>query len=134
MCLHWGNYSKHLYQLLQNHITVFDEYPVEDKHSILRAQTKPSDTADELRKKAKAIFQSREKQSNFNSAETNLWNCTHFRHPTDEQLQHRYNLQSVHFELKFRSFFNISPKQFSFSKNQLNFLAVKQQQLLLFAP
>jgi len=34
-----------------------------------------------------------------------LWNCTHFRHPTDEQVQHSYifsnyhNLQSVHFEL-----------------------------------
>ena len=64
MCLHWGKYSQHLYQLLQNYITVFDEYPVENTHSILRAQTKPSDTADELRKKAKAIFQSKEKQSN----------------------------------------------------------------------
>ena len=32
-----------------------------------------------------------------------LWNCTHFRHPTDEQLHYRYsnyyNLQSVHFDL-----------------------------------
>ena len=34
------------------------------------------------------------------------WNCTHFRHPTDEQLGHvdiffsnYYNLQSVYFEL-----------------------------------
>ena len=34
-----------------------------------------------------------------------LWNCTYFRHPTDEQLRHvdilfsnYYNLQSVHFE------------------------------------
>ena len=43
----------------------------------------------------------------FNGAETNkLWNCTHFRHPTDEQLGHvdiffsNYdNLQSVYFEL-----------------------------------
>ena len=67
MCLHWGKYSQHLYQLLQNYITVVDEYQVENTHSILRAQTKPSDTADELRKKAKAIFQSKEKQSNFRS-------------------------------------------------------------------
>ena len=38
-----------------------------------------------------------------------MWNCTHFRHPTDEQLRHvdiyiyfsnYYNLQSVHFELE----------------------------------
>ena len=37
-----------------------------------------------------------------------LWNCTHFRHPTDEQLRHvdiyflatkKDNLQSVYFEL-----------------------------------
>ena len=35
-----------------------------------------------------------------------LWNCTPFRHPTDEQLGHvdiffsnYYNLQSVYFEL-----------------------------------
>ena len=46
MCLHWGNYSQHLYQLLQNHITVFDEYPVENTHSVLPAQAKPSDTAE----------------------------------------------------------------------------------------
>ena len=43
-----------------------------------------------------------------NGAETIiLWNSTHFRHPTDEQLGHvdtffsnYYNLQSVYFELK----------------------------------
>ena len=35
-----------------------------------------------------------------------MWNCTHFRHPTDEQLGHvdiffsnYYNLQSVYFKL-----------------------------------
>ena len=35
-----------------------------------------------------------------------LWNCTHLRHPTDEQLGHvniffsnYYNLQSVYFEM-----------------------------------
>ena len=42
----------------------------------------------------------------FDGAENKLWNCTHFRHPTNEQLRHVdiffsdfYNLQSVHFEL-----------------------------------
>ena len=36
-----------------------------------------------------------------------MWNCTHFRRPTDEQLRHvdiffvnYYNLQSDHFKLK----------------------------------
>ena len=38
-------------------------------------------------------------------SQNQLWNCTHFRHPTDEQLRHvdiffsnYYNLQSVYFE------------------------------------
>ena len=38
--------------------------------------------------------------------ELKLWNCTHFRHPTDEQLgqvdiffSNYYNLRSVYFEL-----------------------------------
>ena len=40
---------------------------MENTHSILRAQTKPSDNADQLRQRAKIIFQSKEKQSNFRS-------------------------------------------------------------------
>ena len=67
MCSHWGKYSPELYNLLRNYITIFDEYPVENTHSILRAQTKSSDSADQLRKKAKTIFQSKEKQCNFRS-------------------------------------------------------------------
>ena len=67
MCSHWGKYAPQLYELLQNHITVFDEYPVENTHSIIRAQTNPYDSAEQLRKKAKSIFQSKERQSNFRS-------------------------------------------------------------------
>lgn len=67
MCAHWGKYSKQLYELLQNYITTFDEYPVENTHSILRAQTNASDTAEQLRKKAKTIFQSKESQAHFRS-------------------------------------------------------------------
>ena len=62
-------------------------------HGILRSQTKVSDTANELRKQAKFIFQSKEKQSHF------------------------------------RSFFT-TPKQFSFSHNQLRFLKVRCAQVL----
>lgn len=40
---------------------------VENTHSILRAQTSPTDTADQLRKKSKTIFQSKEQQSNLRS-------------------------------------------------------------------
>ena len=93
MCSHWGKYASQLYNLLTNYITIFDEYPVENTHSILRSQTKVSDTATELRKKAKSIFQSKDKQSHF------------------------------------RSFFT-TPKQFSFSHNQLRFLKVRCAQVL----
>ena len=67
MCSHWGKYAPQLYNLLKNYITIFDEYPVENTHIILRSQTKDSDMADDLRKKAKSIFQSKEKQSHFRS-------------------------------------------------------------------
>ena len=45
--------------MLQNYITVFNEYPGKNTHGVLRAQTKTSDTADELRKKAKLFFSAR---------------------------------------------------------------------------
>lgn len=48
MCSHWGKNAPQLYNLLTNYITIFDEYPVENTHSILRSQTKVSDTANEL--------------------------------------------------------------------------------------
>ena len=51
-----------------------------------------------------------------------MWNCTHFRHSTDEQLRQvriffstGYNLQSVHFEL-IRAFF---PNHFSMSTRKV---------------
>ena len=70
MCAHWGNYCPQLYKLLQQNITIFDEYPVENTHRIIRAQTKPSDTAEQLKKKAKSIFQSKAKQENFRASYT----------------------------------------------------------------
>ena len=36
--------------------TIFDEYPVENTHSILRAQTHQSDTAEQLTKKRKLFL------------------------------------------------------------------------------
>ena len=66
-CSHWGKNAPQLYNLLTNYITIFDEYLVENTHSILRSQTKVSDTANELREKAKSIFQSKDKQLHFRS-------------------------------------------------------------------
>ena len=77
-----------MYNLLGNYIAIFNEYPVENTHSILHSQKKGSDSADELSKKAKSIFQSKGKQSHY------------------------------------RSFFT-TPKQFSFSHNQLWLLKVR---------
>ena len=59
MCSHWGKHAPQLYNLIRNYIAIFDEYPVENTHSILRSQTKGSDSADELRKKAKSISSQR---------------------------------------------------------------------------
>jgi len=67
MCSYWGKHSPQLFDLLRNYLAIFDEYPVENVHSILRAQTNPSDTAEELRRKAKSIFHSKDRQSNFRS-------------------------------------------------------------------
>ena len=67
MCAHFGNHCPQLLSLLQNHLNISDEYPVENTHSILRAQTNSSDTAADLTKKAKSSFQSKVKQSNFRS-------------------------------------------------------------------
>ena len=66
---------------------------MENTHSILCSQINSSDTADELRKKANSIFQSKDKQ------------------------------------LHYRSFFT-TPKQFSFSHNQLGLLKVRCAQAL----
>ena len=43
---------------------------MENTHSIIRAQTKPSDTAKKLQQRAKTIFQSKSKQRNFRSTFT----------------------------------------------------------------
>ena len=56
MCSHWGKHSPQLYKLIRTYITIFDEYPVENTHSILRAQTKPSDSANELRNNSQTNF------------------------------------------------------------------------------
>ena len=57
MCSHWGKHAPQLYNPPRNYIAIFDEYPMEKTHSILRSQTKGSASPDELSKKAKYIFQ-----------------------------------------------------------------------------
>ncbi|XP_028515844.1 uncharacterized protein LOC114575348 [Exaiptasia diaphana] len=65
MCTYWGIYHPGMYNLLRQSLAIFDEYPVENAHSIIRSKTNTNDTAEKLEKKAKAIFQSKRTQKNF---------------------------------------------------------------------
>lgn len=65
MISHWKSQFPEMYNLLKAWITLSDEYPVENTHSIIRAQTRHSDTAAQLVNKVKSIFVSKTKQANF---------------------------------------------------------------------
>ena len=65
---HWGQHFPQLHNILANNIAITDEYPVENTHSIIRAQTRHCDSASQLEKKVKAIFQGKEKQSDFRNS------------------------------------------------------------------
>ena len=67
---HWKDKHQELYEQFCMWPPIFDEYPVENTHSIIRAQTKPSDTSSKLQQRAKSIFQSKAKQTNFRSTFT----------------------------------------------------------------
>ena len=67
MCSAWGKYAPQLYELLQKLISIFDEYPVENTHRILWAETNSYDSVEQPRKKDKSIFESKERQSYFRS-------------------------------------------------------------------
>lgn len=44
-----------MFETLRQHLVAFDEYPVENFHSVLRRRTKETDTADHIALKAKEI-------------------------------------------------------------------------------
>ena len=67
---HWKSKYNELYEQFSTWPTIFDEYPVENTHSIIRAQTQLSDTADKLQQRPEGIFQSKTKQANFRSNST----------------------------------------------------------------
>ena len=68
--LYWQKYRPDIFELVRNNITLLDEYGVENTHSILRAQTKPYYTVEQLTQKAKSVFASKSEQHNFRSAFT----------------------------------------------------------------
>ena len=55
-----------MFNLFSSNLNVIDEYFVEHVHSVIRRQTKVSDSDEQVREKVHGIFASSERQSNFN--------------------------------------------------------------------
>ena len=53
--LHWQEHTPSMFETLQQYLPAFDEYPVENFHSVLRARTKETDTPDQIASKAREI-------------------------------------------------------------------------------
>jgi hypothetical protein len=52
---HWQGNTHSMFEIVRQYIVAFDEYPVENFHSVLRARTKETDSADQIAFKAKDI-------------------------------------------------------------------------------
>ena len=65
--LFWKAQDHPLFHALMQNLNVFDEYPVENFHSILRAQTQEFDSGELLRQNAKAVDRNKATASNFAS-------------------------------------------------------------------
>ena len=51
--LHYQGNAPSMFETIHEHLASFDEYPVENFHSVLQKRTKETDTADEIAAKAK---------------------------------------------------------------------------------
>src|SRR6185369_7542741 len=49
---YWNNINHPIIEILKNHLTTFNDYPVENYHSLIRRQTKETDTAEQLSRAA----------------------------------------------------------------------------------
>ena len=45
---HWKDNAHSIFEILRHYLVAFDEYPVENFHSILRARTNENDSADQI--------------------------------------------------------------------------------------
>jgi hypothetical protein len=52
---HWQENTHSMFEIVRQYIVAFDEYPIENFHSVLRARTKETDSADQIAFKAKEI-------------------------------------------------------------------------------
>ena len=94
-----------MYDLLQKWITLAGEYPVENTHGVIRAQTRHSETATQLVNKVKSIIVSKTKQTNFHS---------HFTPPKHFSFSHG---QLKYLKLKSSEFLTATLQEIT--KNQL---------------
>ena len=65
--LFWKHENHPLFHALMEHLNAFDEYPVENFHSHLRAQTRECDNAEILKQKARAMDEMKGVTSSFAS-------------------------------------------------------------------
>ena len=66
--IYWQENGTSMFETIHQHLPSFDEYPVENFHSVLTKQTKETDTADEISHKAKEIDACKHELHSFQSA------------------------------------------------------------------
>jgi len=67
MCIYWGIHNPDFYLMLRLFLLMFDEYPVENAHSITRSKANNSDTVEQLQQNAKASFRAKAAKCTFKS-------------------------------------------------------------------
>ena len=67
---YWSHHYPELYQTFENNIASTDEYPIENAHSIIRANSQSADDCETMSNKAKMIFPSKIEMKNFKSVFT----------------------------------------------------------------
>ena len=65
-----GGSNREIFNLFPSHINVIDEYFIEHVHSVIRRQTKVSDSDEQVREKVHGIFACSERQSNWQNSFT----------------------------------------------------------------
>ncbi len=65
---YWQDKDHPMHQTIKQFLVAFDEYPVENFHSVLRARTIETDTAEQIRVKAKEIDLCKKELHEFQSA------------------------------------------------------------------
>ena len=65
---YWHENKHPLHEVIHQFLVALDEYPVENFHSVLRARTKETDTAEQIQKKAREIDTCKKEMEEFQSS------------------------------------------------------------------